>query len=75
MGKWWKNCQLHFFGDMPATEANFKLLVEYFGVLRIRDYCEIMEFRSAMNDEEGHVERALWYRRKKEELEEALKND
>lgn len=61
-----------FFDNMPATEANFKLLVEYFGVLRIRDYCEIMEFRSAMNDVEGHVERAIWYRRKRKELEEVL---
>lgn len=64
-----------FFDDMPETEANFKLLMEYFGISRVRDYCEIMEYRCFINDVEGHVERALWYRRKKEELEEALKND
>lgn len=74
-GKMIEKLPAKFFNNMPETEANFKLLVEYFGVLRIRDYCEIMEFRSAMNDEEGHVERALWYRRKKEELEEVLEND
>ena len=64
-----------FFDDMPETEANFKLLIEYFGIARVRDYCEIMEYQSAMNDAKGHVERALWYRRKREELEETLKND
>lgn len=64
-----------FFDDMPETEANFKLLMEYFGIPRIRDYCEIMEYKSAMNDVEGHVERALWYRRKREELEGVLEND
>lgn len=64
-----------FFDDMPETEANFRLLMEYFGMARMRDYCEIMEVRCFMNDLEGHVERALWYRRKKEELEEVLKND
>lgn len=64
-----------FFDDVPETEANFRLLMEYFGMARMRDYCEIMEVRCFMNDLEGHVERALWYRRKKEELEEALKND
>lgn len=64
-----------FFDDMPETEANFKLLLEYFGMARMRDYCEIMEYRCFMSDVEGHVERALWYRRKKEELEEVLEND
>ena len=64
-----------FFDNMLETEANFKLLMGYFGMSRMRDYCEIMEYRCFMNDVEGHVERALWYRRKKEELEEALKND
>lgn len=64
-----------FFDDMPETEANFRLLMEYFGMARMRDYCEIMEYRCFMNDVEGHVERALWYRRKKEELEEEFKND
>lgn len=64
-----------FFDNMPETEANFKLLMEYFGMSRMRDYCEIMEYRYFMNDVEGHVERALWYRRKREELEEALEND
>lgn len=64
-----------FFDNMPETEANFKLLMEYFGISRMRDYCEIMEYRYFMNDLEGHVERALWYRRKKEELEEVLEND
>lgn len=74
-GKKIKKLPTPFFDDMPETEANFKLLMEYFGISKIRDYCEIMEYKSAMNDVEGHVERALWYRRKKEELEEALKND
>lgn len=64
-----------FFDGMPETEANFKLLMEYFGISRIRDYCEIMEYGCFINDVEGHVERALWYRRKKEELEEVLEND
>ena len=49
--------------------------MEYFGMERMRDYCEIMEVRCFMNDLEGHAERALWYRRKKEELEEVLEND
>lgn len=64
-----------FFDNMPETEANFKLLMEYFGMPRMRDYCEIMEYRYFMNDVEGHVERALWYRRKREELEGVLEND
>lgn len=74
-GKMIEKLSAKFFDGMPETEANFKLLMEYFGISRVRDYCEIMEFRSAMNDVEGHVERALWYRRKKEELEEVLEND
>lgn len=74
-GKMIEKLPTSFFDDTPATETNFKLLMEYFGISRIRDYCEIMEYRSAMNDVEGHVERALWYRRKREELEGVLKND
>lgn len=64
-----------FFDNMPETEANFKLLMEHFGMSRMRDYCEVMEYRCFINDVEGHVERALWYRRKKEELEGVLEND
>ena len=64
-----------FFDDMPETEANFRLLMEYFGISRMRDYCEVMEYRCFINNVEGHVERALWYRRKKEELEGVLEND
>lgn len=74
-GKMIKKLPTPFFDDMSETEANFKSLMEYFGISRIRDYCEIMECRCFMNDVEGHVERALWYRRKKEELEEVLEND
>lgn len=74
-GKMIEKLPAQFFDNMPEAEANFKLLMEYFGMSRMRDYCEIMEYRCFMNDVEEHVERALWYRRKKEELEEALKND
>lgn len=74
-GKTIEKLPAKFFDNMPETEANFKLLLEYFGMARMRDYCEIMEVRCFMNDLEGHVERALWYRRKKEELEEVLEND
>lgn len=74
-GKMIEKLPTSFFDDMSETEANFKLLTEYFGMSRMRDYCEIMEYRSFMNDLEGHVERALWYRRKKEELEGVLEND
>lgn len=74
-GKMIEKLPTPFFDDMPETEANFKLLMEYFGMARMRNYCEIMEYRCFMNDVEGHVERALWYRRKKEELEEVLEND
>ena len=74
-GKMIEKLPTPFFGDMPETEANFRLLMEYFGMERMRDYCEIMEVRCFMNDLEGHAERALWYRRKKEELEEVLENE
>lgn len=74
-GKTIEKLPAKFFDDMPETEANFRLLMEYFGISRIRDYCEIMEYGCFINDVEGHVERALWYRRKKEELEEVLEND
>lgn len=74
-GKMSKSCPPNFFDNMPETEANFRLLMEYFGMERMRDYCEIMEVRCFMNGLEGHVERALWYRRKKEELEEVLEDD
>ena len=74
-GKMIEKLPAPFFDNMPETEANFKLLMEYFGMSRMRDYCEVMEYRCFMNDVEGHVERALWYRGKKEELEEALEND
>lgn len=74
-GKMIEKLPTSFFDDMPETEANFKLLMEYFGMSRMRDYCEIMEYRCFINDVEGHVERALWYRRKREELEGVLEND
>ena len=74
-GKMIEKLPTPFFDNMPETEANFKLMMEYFGMSRMRDYCEIMEYRGFMNDVEGHVERALWYRKKREELEEALEND
>lgn len=74
-GKTIEKLPAKFFDGMSETEANFRLLMEYFGMERMRDYCEIMEVRCFMNGLEGHVERALWYRRKKEELEEVLEND
>lgn len=74
-GKMIEKLPTPFFDDMPETEANFRLLMEYFGIARVRDYCEIMEYKCLINNVEGHVERALWYRRKKEELEEVLEND
>lgn len=74
-GKMIEKLPTPFFDDMPETEANFRLLMEYFGMAKMRDYCEIMEYRCFISDAEGHVERALWYRRKRKELEETLKND
>lgn len=74
-GKMMEKLPTPFFDDMPETEANFRLLMEYFGMSRMRDYCEVMEYRCFINDVEGHVERALWYRRKREELKGALEND
>lgn len=74
-GKMMEKLPTPFFDDMPETEANFRLLMEYFGMSRMRDYCEVMEYRCFINDVEGHVERALWYRRKREELEGVLEND
>lgn len=74
-GKMIEKLPTSFFDDMPETEANFRLLMEYFGMAKMRDYCEIMEYKCFINNVKGHVERALWYRRKKEELEEEFKND